>query len=234
MAGRMSARGRRSGSCPSATPPAMRRMVRRPSSSTRAAPMWPATSSSSRCSASTMWSWSRPTMPCWWRGARTATACGGSCSKLKEVAPAVTEEHLKVHRPWGSYQSLDQGERFQVKRIVVKQGGRLSLQLHHHRAEHWVVVRGTARVTIGDEVKILHENESIYIPSGAAASPGKSRQDRSRTDRGADRQLSRRGRHRPHRGRLSPVVIPPCVAELGHTRSAVSPTRHRRRMDLVS
>jgi mannose-1-phosphate guanylyltransferase / mannose-6-phosphate isomerase len=96
--------------------------------------------------------------------------------KLKEVAPAVTEEHLKVHRPWGSYHSIDQGPRFQVKRIVVKPGGRLSLQLHHHRAEHWVVVRGAARVTIGDETKILHENESTYIPSGAKhrlENPGK-------------------------------------------------------------
>jgi mannose-1-phosphate guanylyltransferase / mannose-6-phosphate isomerase len=97
-------------------------------------------------------------------------------AKLKQAAPAVTQDHLKVHRPWGSYQSLDQAERFQVKRIVVKQGGRLSLQLHHHRAEHWVVVRGTARVTIGDEVKILHENESIYVPIGARhrlENPGK-------------------------------------------------------------
>jgi mannose-1-phosphate guanylyltransferase/mannose-6-phosphate isomerase len=96
--------------------------------------------------------------------------------KLKEVAPAVTEEHLKVHRPWGSYHSIDQGPRFQVKRIVVKPGGRLSLQLHHHRAEHWIVVRGTARVTIGDETRILHENESTYIPSGARhrlENPGK-------------------------------------------------------------
>jgi mannose-1-phosphate guanylyltransferase/mannose-6-phosphate isomerase len=96
--------------------------------------------------------------------------------KLKKVAPAVTEDHLKVHRPWGSYQSLDQAERFQVKRIVVKQGGRLSLQLHHHRAEHWVIVRGTARVTIGDDVRILHENESIYVPIGARhrlENPGK-------------------------------------------------------------
>ncbi len=76
--------------------------------------------------------------------------------KLKEIAPAVTEEHLKVHRPWGSYQSVDNGDRFQVKRIVVKQGGRLSLQMHHHRAEHWIVVRGTARVTIGSETKIVH------------------------------------------------------------------------------
>jgi len=96
--------------------------------------------------------------------------------KLKDVAPAVTEEHLKVHRPWGSYHAIDQGPRFQVKRIVVKPGGRLSLQLHHHRAEHWVVVRGTARVTIGEETKILHENESTYIPSGAKhrlENPGK-------------------------------------------------------------
>ena len=96
--------------------------------------------------------------------------------KLKEVAPAVTEEHLKVHRPWGSYQSIDRGARFQVKRIVVKPAGRLSLQLHHHRAEHWIVVRGTARVTIGDDTKILHENESTYIPSGARhrlENPGK-------------------------------------------------------------
>ena len=96
--------------------------------------------------------------------------------KLKEVAPAVTEEHLKVHRPWGSYQSVDQGERFQVKRIVVKPGGRLSLQTHHHRAEHWIVVRGTARVTIGDEIKIVHENESTYIPMGSRhrlENPGK-------------------------------------------------------------
>ena len=96
--------------------------------------------------------------------------------RLKEVAPAVTEAHLKVHRPWGSYQSVDQGNRFQVKRIVVKPGGRLSLQLHHHRAEHWIVVRGTARVTIGKEIKIVHENESTYIPNGAQhrlENPGK-------------------------------------------------------------
>ena len=95
---------------------------------------------------------------------------------LKDVAPALTEDHLKVHRPWGSYQSLDLGERYQVKRIVVKQGGRLSLQLHHHRAEHWVVVRGTARVTVGDKVQIVHENESIYVPIGAKhrlENPGK-------------------------------------------------------------
>jgi len=96
--------------------------------------------------------------------------------KLKEVAPKITEEHLKVLRPWGSYQSVDQGPRFQVKRIVVKPGGRLSLQLHHHRSEHWIVVQGTARVTVGEEARIVHENESTYIPIGAKhrlENPGK-------------------------------------------------------------
>jgi mannose-1-phosphate guanylyltransferase/mannose-6-phosphate isomerase len=96
--------------------------------------------------------------------------------RLRQVAPTLTQDHLKVHRPWGSYQSLDLGERYQVKRIVVKQGGRLSLQLHHHRAEHWVVVRGTARVTIGDKVQMVHENESIYVPIGTQhrlENPGK-------------------------------------------------------------
>jgi mannose-1-phosphate guanylyltransferase / mannose-6-phosphate isomerase len=87
--------------------------------------------------------------------------------RLKTTAPAVIESHLTVHRPWGYYHSLDLGERYQVKRIVVKPGKRLSLQSHNHRAEHWVVVRGTARVTIDDEVKMIHENESTYIPIGA-------------------------------------------------------------------
>ncbi|ABD89759.1 mannose-1-phosphate guanylyltransferase/mannose-6-phosphate isomerase [Rhodopseudomonas palustris] len=96
--------------------------------------------------------------------------------RLKAEAPRVTEDHINVHRPWGSYQSLDNGERHQVKRIVVKSGGRLSLQMHHHRSEHWIVVRGTARVTINDLNKIVHENESIYIPIGAThrlENPGK-------------------------------------------------------------
>jgi mannose-1-phosphate guanylyltransferase/mannose-6-phosphate isomerase len=96
--------------------------------------------------------------------------------QLKTVSPAVVQEHLKVYRPWGSYQSLEVGDRYQVKRIIVKPSGRLSLQKHHHRAEHWVVVRGTAQVTIGNEVKTLHENESTYIPIGAShrlENPGK-------------------------------------------------------------
>jgi len=97
-------------------------------------------------------------------------------AKLKVAAPKVTEDHLRAHRPWGSIQSLDEGERHQVKRIVVKAGGRLSLQMHHHRSEHWIVVRGTAKVTVNDMVKIVHENESIYIPIGAThrlENPGK-------------------------------------------------------------
>jgi len=95
--------------------------------------------------------------------------------QLKSVAPVVTEEHLTVHRPWGSYQALDQGTRYQVKRIVVKPGKRLSLQMHNHRAGHWVVVRGTALVTIDGDVKTIRENESTYIPIGTRhrlANPG--------------------------------------------------------------
>jgi len=81
------------------------------------------------------------------------------------------EEHLvhrQVFRPWGSYEGLVQSGRFQVKRIIVKPGASLSLQMHHHRAEHWVVVKGTARITCGDEVRLLSEDQSTYIPIGAA------------------------------------------------------------------
>jgi mannose-1-phosphate guanylyltransferase/mannose-6-phosphate isomerase len=85
-------------------------------------------------------------------------------------------QHPKVYRPWGSYEGIDAGDRFQVKRIIVNPGGKLSLQMHHHRAEHWIVVRGTARVTCGDEVFLLHENQSTYIPIGTRhrlENPGK-------------------------------------------------------------
>ena len=85
---------------------------------------------------------------------------------LKKEKRTEHETHRKVFRPWGSYDSIDSGQRFQVKRIVVKPGERLSLQLHHKRSEHWVVVSGTAKVRIGDETKMLSENESIYIPIG--------------------------------------------------------------------
>ncbi len=80
------------------------------------------------------------------------------------VAEATTQR--RVPRPWGVFDSIDRGERFQVKRITVKPGARLSLQLHHHRAEHWVVVKGTAQVTRGEDVFLLHENQSVYIPLG--------------------------------------------------------------------
>jgi mannose-1-phosphate guanylyltransferase/mannose-6-phosphate isomerase len=87
--------------------------------------------------------------------------------RLNKEGSPLTKEHLQAFRPWGDYRSLDMGTRHQVKRIVVKPGGRLSLQRHFHRSEHWVVVRGTAQVTVGDAVKVLHENESVYIPIGA-------------------------------------------------------------------
>ena len=92
------------------------------------------------------------------------------------LPPRATNAHRKVYRPWGWYDSIDAGPRFQVKRIMVKPGGKLSLQMHHHRAEHWVVVRGTARVTKGDEAFLLTENQSTYIPLGVThrlENPGK-------------------------------------------------------------
>ena len=97
-------------------------------------------------------------------------------AELNEQGRAETKEHRRVHRPWGYYEAVDGGDRFQVKRIVVTPGGKLSLQKHHHRAEHWVVVRGTAEVTIGDNIRMVHENESIYIPIGTVhrlANPGR-------------------------------------------------------------
>jgi mannose-1-phosphate guanylyltransferase/mannose-6-phosphate isomerase len=87
--------------------------------------------------------------------------------RLKRDGRSQTNVHRKVYRPWGSYDGIDSGERFQVKRIIVKPGAALSLQMHHHRAEHWVVVSGTARVTCGDKVFTLSENQSTYIPLGS-------------------------------------------------------------------
>jgi mannose-1-phosphate guanylyltransferase / mannose-6-phosphate isomerase len=87
--------------------------------------------------------------------------------RLKAAKRPEATDHKRVHRPWGYYETIDIGERFQVKRIVVIPGGILSLQKHRHRAEHWVVVRGTAEVTIGDQVRAVHENESVYIPIGS-------------------------------------------------------------------
>ncbi len=95
---------------------------------------------------------------------------------LKAEGHPEATEHRRNYRPWGYYQSIDQGSRYQVKRIVVRPGGRLSLQKHHHRAEHWVVVRGAAEVTLNDKVTLVHENELIYLPIGSThrlGNPGK-------------------------------------------------------------
>ncbi|HYQ72205.1 MAG TPA: mannose-1-phosphate guanylyltransferase/mannose-6-phosphate isomerase, partial [Gammaproteobacteria bacterium] len=86
--------------------------------------------------------------------------------RLKETDRDEHKFHRRVYRPWGSYEGIDAGPRFQVKRLTVKPGAQLSLQMHHHRAEHWVVVKGTARVTCGENTFNLHENESTYIPIG--------------------------------------------------------------------
>jgi mannose-1-phosphate guanylyltransferase/mannose-6-phosphate isomerase len=87
-------------------------------------------------------------------------------ARLKAVGRYEHALHREVFRPWGSYDSIDVGERFQVKRLIVHPGGALSLQMHHHRAEHWVVVSGTASITRGDETFLLEENQSTYIPVG--------------------------------------------------------------------
>jgi mannose-1-phosphate guanylyltransferase / mannose-6-phosphate isomerase len=89
-----------------------------------------------------------------------------------------TEHHVhpRVYRPWGWYEGIDVGERFQVKRIMVKPGEKLSLQMHHHRAEHWVVVSGSAMITVDGQTKLFTENESTYIPIGSThrlENPGK-------------------------------------------------------------
>jgi mannose-1-phosphate guanylyltransferase len=103
----------------------------------------------------------------------------GALVKVLRTDPAtaaLTETHLTSYRPWGGYSSLIQGERFQVKRLFVKPGKQLSLQKHHHRSEHWIVVRGTAEVTVGETVRQIGENESVYIPRGELhrlANPGK-------------------------------------------------------------
>jgi mannose-1-phosphate guanylyltransferase/mannose-6-phosphate isomerase len=95
---------------------------------------------------------------------------------LKKSTREEAHSHRKVHRPWGWYDGVDGGDRFQVKRISVKPGATLSLQMHHHRAEHWIVVRGTAKVTRGDDVILVSENQSTFIPLGVKhrlENPGK-------------------------------------------------------------
>jgi mannose-1-phosphate guanylyltransferase / mannose-6-phosphate isomerase len=97
-------------------------------------------------------------------------------SRIKRDGRKEASAHRKVYRPWGAYDSIDNGSRFQVKRITVKPGATLSLQMHHHRAEHWIVVSGTAEVTRGEEIILLTENQSTYIPLGVThrlKNPGK-------------------------------------------------------------
>ena len=84
-------------------------------------------------------------------------------SRLKLANRKEHEQHLRSYRPWGYFETLSLGPRFQVKLLHVKPGGKLSMQMHHHRSEHWVVVHGTAKVTIGEEEKLVRENESVYI-----------------------------------------------------------------------
>jgi mannose-1-phosphate guanylyltransferase/mannose-6-phosphate isomerase len=100
----------------------------------------------------------------------------GIVDELRAEGRSHTLLHREVYRPWGHYDSIDNGERFQVKRISVKPGEKLSLQMHYHRAEHWIVVQGTARVSRGEETFLLHENESTYIHAGVKhrlENPGK-------------------------------------------------------------
>lgn len=97
-------------------------------------------------------------------------------NKLKEGDRKEASEHVTTYRPWGSYTVLEESERYKIKRIVVSSGERLSLQMHYHRSEHWVIVKGTAKVTIGDLDKLVHENESVYIPKSTLhrlQNPGK-------------------------------------------------------------
>ena len=107
----------------------------------------------------------------------------GETQKVKDVVNILNKtnrkealEHLTTYRPWGSYTILEEGERYKIKRIVVNPGERLSLQMHYHRSEHWVVIKGAAKVTIGEQDSYVHENESIYVPKSTLhrlENPGK-------------------------------------------------------------
>ena len=108
--------------------------------------------------------------------ANSAAEVSGIVAKLRGQNRSESQQHVTCHRPWGHYRSVDAGDRFQVKRITVKPGAKLSLQKHYHRAEHWVVVHGTAMVQRGEERMLVRENESVYIPIGTEhrlENPGK-------------------------------------------------------------
>lgn len=119
--------------------------------------------------------------------------------RLKDERHEAYRLHRTVNRPWGSYTVLEEGPRFKIKRIVVRPGERLSLQMHHHRSEHWIVVQGMARVTNGDGARLVNSNESTYIPAGHRHRL-ETRGHRPGDDRGAERRIPGRGRHRPLRG----------------------------------
>jgi len=149
---------------------------------------------------------SPPTTRSWWaprnRTQEVKTLVTRLLAERRDEADALST----VHRPWGTYRALHHGHRVQVKHIMVKPGAKLSLQMHHHRAEHWVVVQGTAKIVRGNEELVLTEDQSTYIPLGTQhrlENPGKIPLQRHR---GAIRQLSRRRRHRPLRGPLRPGV----------------------------
>ena len=126
----------------------------------------------------------------------------GQVDALKAKGATQATTFPKDHRLWGWFESLVVGDRFQVKRIYVHPGASLSLQSHHHRAEHWIVVSGTAEVTIDDQVQLVTENQSVYIPLGAVhrmKNPGKVPMVLIEVQ---TRCLPRRGRHHPLRGCL--------------------------------
>ncbi len=129
--------------------------------------------------------------------------------RLKDVVQRMSDgkhraatEHAVMHRPWGSYQDIDRGERFRAKRLTVNPGAKLSLQSHNRRAEHWVVVKGTAEVTLDGKIMTLHENEFDLHPDRRHPPPGQSRAGIARGRRGPDRRLSRGRRHRALRRHL--------------------------------
>ena len=109
-------------------------------------------------------------------GPDSAGAVSRIVERLRRENRSEPLRHSTCHRPWGKYRTVDAGDRFQVKHITVKPGAKLSLQKHYHRAEHWVVVRGTAIVQCGEDRQLLHENQSVYIPVGTEhrlENPGK-------------------------------------------------------------
>ena len=139
----------------------------------------------------------------------TLVAKRGESGTVKEVVQELAangrdeaDHHLTVHRPWGSYETLHMSERYQVKQIIVAPGGILSLQKHHHRAEHWIVVKGTARITIDGEAKLLCEEPVGLCAARRDAPPRKSGPHPAHAHRGSVGPLSRRGRHRAPGGRL--------------------------------